>query len=115
MAVTADHGESLGAHGEATHGIFLYDETIHVPLLIKLPIKPAHASAGGKRIEERVELVDILPTVLQAAGIEIPKQVQGESLLALMKTKPGAGEANQTEANRTVEPWRDQALSLIHI
>ena len=111
MAVTADHGESLGAHGEATHGIFLYDETIHVPLLIKLPIKQAHASAGGKRIEERVELVDILPTVLQAAGIEIPKQVQGESLLALMKTKPGAGEANQTEANRTVEPWRDQAYA----
>lgn len=115
MAVTADHGESLGAHGEATHGIFLYDETIHVPLLIKLPIqvpiKLPHASAGGKRIEERVELVDILPTLLQEAGIEIPKQVQGESLLALMKTKPGAAEANQTEANRTIEAWRDQAYA----
>ena len=47
MAVMADHGESLGAHGEDTHGIFLYDETIHVPLLIKLP----HAGAGGKRID----------------------------------------------------------------
>ena len=85
MAVTADHGESLGAHGEDTHGIFLYDETIQVPLLIKLPIKPRHVSASGKRIENRVELADILPTLLQAARIEIPKEVQGETLLGLMK------------------------------
>ena len=98
MAVVADHGESLGAHGENTHGIFLYDETIHVPLLIKLP----HASAGGKRIENPVELVDILPTLLQVARIEIPKEVQGESLLALMK-------AGGAEGNQTAEAWRDRA------
>jgi arylsulfatase A-like enzyme/Flp pilus assembly protein TadD len=96
MAVMADHGESLGAHGENTHGIFLYDETIQVPLLIKLP----HASAGGKRIENRVELVDILPTLFQEARIEIPKEVQGESLLALMKA---AG------SNSAGEAWRDRA------
>ncbi len=81
MAVMADHGESLGAHGENTHGVFIYDETIQVPLLIKLP----HANAG-KRIENRVELVDVLPTLLQSVRIEIPKEVQGESLLALMQT-----------------------------
>lgn len=97
IAVMADHGESLGAHGEDAHGIFLYDETIQVPLLIKLP----HASAGGKRIDNRVELVDVLPTLLQEVGIQIPKEVQGESLLALMKQgalkdKPG------------METWRDR-------
>jgi arylsulfatase A-like enzyme/Flp pilus assembly protein TadD len=92
IAVTADHGESLGAHGEDTHGIFLYDETIHVPLLIKLP----QASGGGKRITNRVELVDILPTLLQEAGIEIPKEVQGKSLLALMKA--GAAENDLPKA-----------------
>jgi tetratricopeptide (TPR) repeat protein len=108
MAVTADHGESLGAHGENTHGIFLYDETIHVPLLIKLPVKLPHTSTGGKPIEERVELVDILPTVLQAAGIEIPKPVQGESLLGLMLMKTKAGAAEDTGA---IEPWRDQAYA----
>ena len=95
MAITADHGESLGAHGEDTHGIFLYDETIQVPLLIKLP----GASAGGKRIEARVELVDILPTLLQEVRIEIPKPVQGKSLLVLMKT----------ESDSAVEIWRDRA------
>ncbi|HKM86941.1 MAG TPA: sulfatase-like hydrolase/transferase [Terriglobales bacterium] len=108
MAVVADHGESLGAHGEDTHGIFLYDETIQVPLLIKmpikLPIKLPRASGGGKRIENRVELVDILPTLLQEARIEIPKEVQGESLLALMEMRAGG-----VEGNPTVEAWRDRA------
>src|ERR1700691_4831865 len=102
MAVTADHGESLGAHGEDTHGIFLYDETIQVPLLIKLPIK-LHANAAGTRIDNRVELVDILPTLLQEVRIEIPKAVQGESLLALIQMKMKA------EGDPAVEAWRDGA------
>lgn len=81
IAVMADHGESLGEHGEAFHGFFLYDETIHVPLMIKLP---GEVSAG-RRNETRVELVDVLPTILQAAHIAVPPEVQGESLLGLMK------------------------------
>jgi len=81
IAVMADHGESLGAHGEETHGVFLYDETIHVPMLIKLP----HALAAGRQIDQRVELVDVLPTLLDEAGIAIPHEVQGESLLGLIK------------------------------
>jgi arylsulfatase A-like enzyme/Flp pilus assembly protein TadD len=95
LAVMADHGESLGAHGEDAHGFFLYDETIHVPLLMKLP----HAS-GENRIENQVELVDVLPTLLQECGIEIPKEVQGESLLPLIK--PLAAEAHST-----AEAWHD--------
>jgi len=97
ITVTADHGESLGAHGEDTHGVFLYDETIHVPLVIKLP----HAGAVGKRIENRVELVDILPTWLQTVGFEVPAEVQGESLLGLM----GASETQNSEA---MDTWRDR-------
>jgi arylsulfatase A-like enzyme/cytochrome c-type biogenesis protein CcmH/NrfG len=81
IAVMADHGEALGAHGEDTHGIFLYDETIQVPLLIKL----AHPRSGGKKIDDRVELVDVLPTLLQEARVATPKEVQGQSLLGLMK------------------------------
>jgi arylsulfatase A-like enzyme len=67
-----------------------------VPLLIKLP------HAVGKRIENRVELVDILPTLLQAARIEIPKKVQGESLLPLMQARVAGG-------SQTVDVWRDRA------
>ncbi len=81
IAVMADHGESLGAHGENTHGIFLYDETLHVPLLIKLPLN----RSAGKRIETRVGLVDVAPTILQESGIAVPKDVQGESLLKMLK------------------------------
>ena len=75
IAVMADHGESLGDHGEDFHGFFLYDETIHVPLVIKLP----GGSSAGKRIENRVGLVDVLPTILQAAGIPVPKAGHDEA------------------------------------
>ena len=88
IAVMADHGEALGEHGEDTHGIFLYDETIHVPLLFKMPGE----RSAGKRIENRVQLVDVLPTILQGAGVPVPKEVQGQSLLALLKqTAPKTG------------------------
>jgi arylsulfatase A-like enzyme/cytochrome c-type biogenesis protein CcmH/NrfG len=97
MAVMADHGESLGAHGEDTHGVFLYDETIRVPLLIKMP----HANAGGERIDNRVELIDILPTLLQATSIEIPKEIQGKSLLGLMERANAGG-------NPAVDAWHDR-------
>lgn len=93
IAVMADHGEALGDHGEETHGFFLYDETIHVPLLIKLPdANSGEKQSAGKRVETRVELVDVLPTILQAAGIAVPREVQGESLLALM-TSPAESAA----------------------
>jgi arylsulfatase A-like enzyme len=80
IAVMADHGESLGAHGENTHGIFLYDETLHVPLLFKLPA----SHSAGKKIDARARLVDVAPTILQEAGLPIPKEMQGESLSPLM-------------------------------
>jgi arylsulfatase A-like enzyme len=96
IAVMADHGESLGAHGEDTHGIFLYDETIKVPLLFKLP----NSASGGKRIEDRVELADVMPTMLQELGVSIPKEVQGHSLLDLMTAAPGDDAAEQAWHDR---------------
>ncbi len=83
IAVMADHGESLGAHGENTHGVFLYDETLHVPLLIKLTLN----RAGGTEVESRVGLVDVAPTLLRAAGLPVPKEMEGEPLVAT--TAPG--------------------------
>ena len=75
LALMADHGEALGQHGEETHGIFLYDETIHVPLLFKLP-----SNARSGRIETRTSLVDVAPTILEIAGLAVPPAVQGRSL-----------------------------------
>ena len=84
IAVMADHGESLGAHGENTHGIFLYDETIHVPLVIKLPLN----RSAGTQVETRAVLADVAPTMLTAAGLKVPSEMQGQALLSL--AKPGS-------------------------
>ncbi|MGH9497862.1 MAG: sulfatase-like hydrolase/transferase [Terriglobales bacterium] len=84
IAVMADHGESLGAHGENTHGVFLYDETLHVPLLIKLPA----SRAAGKRIASRVGLVDVAPTLLNEAGVQVPSAMQGEPLQTMLSAAP---------------------------
>ena len=86
IAVMADHGESLGAHGENTHGVFLYDETLHVPLLIKLPLN----SVAGKQVDTRVSLVDVAPTLLDEAGIAVPKEMQGESLAQIISPAKNA-------------------------
>jgi choline-sulfatase len=81
IAIGADHGEALGDHGEMQHGMLLYDETIHVPLLLKLP----EEGFAGKRIETRVALADVAPSLLQAAGISIPANVQAQSLFPLIE------------------------------
>ena len=80
IAVAADHGESLGEHGELTHSIFLYDSTIHVPLLLKLPGN----HSGGQRVNATASLVDLAPTVLEALGQTPPTNMQGHSLLPLI-------------------------------
>jgi arylsulfatase A-like enzyme/Tfp pilus assembly protein PilF len=79
IAVMADHGEAFGEHGEEHHGIFLYDETIHVPLLFKLPGQ--HAAT---RVETRVGLVDVAPSILRALHLPVPNAMQGQSLLRFM-------------------------------
>jgi arylsulfatase A-like enzyme/Tfp pilus assembly protein PilF len=84
IAMMSDHGESLGDHGEEFHGFFLYDATIHVPLLLKLP----GDRFAGKRIENHVGLVDVLPTILQTVGIEVPQEVQGQSLVSMTGPNP---------------------------
>jgi choline-sulfatase len=81
LVVVADHGEAFGEHGELSHGLFLYDDTLHVPLLIKLPGARAHHLLVGSR----VGLVDIAPTLLQEVGIALPPTIQGASLLEVMK------------------------------
>jgi arylsulfatase A-like enzyme/Flp pilus assembly protein TadD len=81
IILTSDHGEGLGQHREDTHGMFIYDSTIHVPLLFKLPgnLFP------GKTINQQVRLIDLMPTVLSLTGIESPAEVQGTDLSPLWK------------------------------
>lgn len=81
IVMMSDHGESLGAHGESMHGIFLYDETIQVPLVFKLPGE----LLARRRVSTRVRLVDVAPTLLSMLSLPLPPTFQGESLVPLMK------------------------------
>lgn len=81
IIVTSDHGESLGEHGQVGHG-GLYLEQLLVPLIIKLPrswnVEPAV-------IDRPVELVDVMPTVYEALGIQVPHGLDGRSLVPLIR------------------------------
>jgi len=77
LVFASDHGESLGQHQEATHGFFVYQETIHVPLIFVTPFKKFQGLSSA----QVVSLVDVMPTMLAMAGFTSPPEVQGTSLL----------------------------------
>jgi choline-sulfatase len=80
IVLLSDHGEGLGDHGEEGHGLFLYDEAIHVPLIVK-----QESNAGsGRRIADLVQHIDIVPTVLDLVKAPIPGNLHGRSLKALL-------------------------------
>lgn len=79
IVFTADHGESLGDHGESTHGYFIYQSTLHVPLIIKWP--SGFKSAPKSRMDQPGSLIDLAPTILDVVGVRAPKQMQGRDLL----------------------------------
>jgi arylsulfatase A-like enzyme/Flp pilus assembly protein TadD len=83
IAIAGDHGESLGDHGETTHGVFLYDATLRVPLLVR----PGDGRGAGARIAGRVRLADLAPTILDSAGLTVPPAMQGQSLLPLLRDR----------------------------
>jgi arylsulfatase A-like enzyme/Flp pilus assembly protein TadD len=82
IVLAGDHGESLGEHGEKTHGFFIYNSTLHVPLIIRLP-----GISRTKVVPEITSLADITPTLLSFLRIDLPSQVQGVNLLPLMAAK----------------------------
>ncbi|MCU0286812.1 MAG: sulfatase-like hydrolase/transferase [Acidobacteria bacterium] len=79
IIMMADHGESLGEHDEDTHGFFIYEPTVRIPLIIRAPFSfPRH------KIKAVTESIDVAPTILEALGIPIPAAYQGQSLLNLL-------------------------------
>jgi choline-sulfatase len=93
VVLTADHGESLGEHGERTHGVFTYDVTMRVPWFFW---------AGGGRIANRAfnqafdglaRLIDLAPTVLELVGAPVPAALEGRSLISAVKAGQGAASA----------------------
>jgi arylsulfatase A-like enzyme/predicted Zn-dependent protease len=77
IVFAGDHGESLGEHEEQSHGFFIYQAAIHVPLIIVTPF-PKYQGVVSPTV---VGLVDVLPTVCGMAGLPVPAEVQGRSLI----------------------------------
>jgi len=104
VVVTGDHGESLGDHGEQTHGLFAYEATLRVPLIVYQP-----GLFASRVVDDPVRHVDILPTVLDAMGIAPPQGLDGASLLTAMETggrtdAPSYFEALSASLNRGWAP-----------
>ncbi len=83
VAFMGDHGESLGQHQETSHSFFIYDATTHVPFILKIP----SWKSSRQRVAAQVSVIDLMPTLLDLAGAQIPGAVQGESLLELATGK----------------------------
>jgi choline-sulfatase len=99
VIVVGDHGEGLGEHGEDTHGIFLYDSTTHVPLIIK---RPGH-SASPTVVDAQVRTIDVLPTVIDLLNIHAPAGLDGESLESYLS---GVAKADRPAFGETDYPLR---------
>ncbi|MGE3276283.1 MAG: sulfatase-like hydrolase/transferase [Vicinamibacterales bacterium] len=94
VVVTSDHGEALGDHGERDHGYFIYDSTLHVPMI---------AAGGGltpRVVDEQVRIVDVAPTLLALAGAGALDTPDGESLVPLMR-----GQARRDVPPSLAESW----------
>ena len=76
IVLVADHGESRNRHGEATHGLFAYDATLHVPLIVRFP----QGRRAGERSAATASIVDVFPTLLAAMGLSAPAGVDGVDL-----------------------------------
>ncbi len=88
VVLTSDHGEGLGQHGESTHMVFIYDATMHVPLIVSQP----KVLPRGIVLDQPVGLVDLMPTLLDAWGLETGSAMQGRSLLPLIFGDEGFAE-----------------------
>jgi arylsulfatase A-like enzyme len=89
VAVLSDHGEEFGEHGGVFHGVTLYDEMTHVPLLVRLP----GGRHGGTRVRPVVQIVDLGPTLLEAVGVEDDRRTQGRSFAELLAARDTATSA----------------------
>ena len=80
VVLLSDHGEGLGDHGEDEHGVLLYNEAIHVPLLLKLP----HRQLAGRTAAAPAALTDVAPTLLGLLGLPVPVKMRGAFLIKLL-------------------------------
>jgi len=101
VVITGDHGEALGDHGESTHGLFAYESTLRIPLIMA-ELKPALAASEGESAgevsDDPARHVDILPTILDALRIAPPPELPGRSLRRKADRRANADRPSYFEA-----------------
>jgi arylsulfatase A-like enzyme/cytochrome c-type biogenesis protein CcmH/NrfG len=100
IVLSGDHGESLGEHGEETHGFFIYNSTLHVPLIIHLP-----GRSSAQAIPDLANLADVMPTTLHVLKLGVPSQVQGKNLLDVL---------DKTSTNDSRDLYAESFLPRLH-
>jgi arylsulfatase A-like enzyme len=116
MLIMADHGEQLYEHGYVSHSAQVFEQSVHVPLVLRLP---AGRGPRGQRLDGLVDLLDVAPTVLDVFGGpgdgEAARQFQGRSLLGLIEGGPGKpAVVSRTVWERPVYALRDARFKLVH-
>jgi arylsulfatase A-like enzyme len=109
IIITSDHGEEFFDHGSAGHGHSLYEELLHIPLIVRLPGK--HTATVPARDEDEVSLVDVFPTICDILGVECPKDAAGTSLVPRLKAEskgafPSASFSDFLYSQKTVRMGR---------
>lgn len=105
VVLFSDHGEEFWDHGSVLHGRTLYEELIHVPLILRLP--------GGSprgRVPETVMLIDIAPTLLGLANLDRPAAFLGRDLVPLIRRDPAVPATFQHAISLTTGGWRSVQL-----
>lgn len=114
IVVVSDHGTEIGEHNRFDHGFSLYDELIHVPIIIKTP------ASTEKEIKNQVRAIDVMPTIIQMAGLktndQVNNQVKGKSLVSMMNGEESSGREAFSETDyrnythkkslRTPDGWK---------
>jgi len=95
VILLSDHGESLGDHGESSHGYFVYQSTLRVPLLVHWP---ANVTGFAARCEQPAGLIDVAPTILDFLKLPKPRTFEGASLLAAARGARDDGRAVYSES-----------------
>jgi arylsulfatase A-like enzyme/tetratricopeptide (TPR) repeat protein len=98
VIVTGDHGEALGDHGEQTHGVFAYESTLRIPLILA-EVGGGHAPRAVKEVSGvPVRHVDILPTLLDAIGQAVPSDLPGRTVIPAAERQGGSPRPSYFEA-----------------
>ena len=104
VVVAADHGESLGEHGERTHGVFTYDVTMRVPVILWMGSGFRVQGSGSASSDALVRLIDLAPTALDLVGVAAPPEFEGRSIAAATTDRTAYIEAMDANLTRNWAP-----------